>query len=86
MARQQGPIWRLNWMLSGWANDHYPGQVNPAYAAIDAHTTRRLRQWLCRKRKMKIGKYARYPSERLWEHYGLIRLAPMTKGFPWSKA
>ena len=77
---------RLNRMLSGWANYYHLGQVNPAYAAIDAHTTKRLRQWLCRKHKVKIGKYARYPSERLWEHYGLIRLEPMTKGFPWAKA
>ncbi len=77
---------RLNWMLSGWTNYYHLGQVNPAYAAIDAHTTKRLRQWLCRKHKVKSGKYARFPNQRLWEHYGLIRLAPMTRSLPWAKA
>ena len=77
---------RLNWMLSGWANYYHLGQVSSAYAAIDAHTTKRLRQWLCRKHKVKAGKYVRYPDERLWNTYGLLRLAPMTKGLPWAKA
>ena len=36
-------------MLSGWANYWHLGQVSPAHQAIDAHTGRRLRQWLCRK-------------------------------------
>ena len=42
-------VQRLNGMHSGWANYFRLGQVSPAYAAIDAHTTKRLRQWLCRK-------------------------------------
>ena len=79
-------VQRLNWMLSGWANYHHLGQVSPAYRAIDAHTTRRLRQWLCRKHKVRIGKYVRYPNKRLWSTYGLIRLVPTTKGLPWAKA
>jgi len=77
---------RLNWLLSGWANYYHLGQVSPAYAAIDAHTIKRLRQWLCRKHKAKSGKYVRYSEERLWNHYGLLRLAPMTMGLPWAKA
>ncbi|WP_419906873.1 group II intron maturase-specific domain-containing protein [Hoeflea sp.] len=85
LVSSEDMVRRLNRMLSGWANYYHLGQVNPAYAAVDAHTTKRLRQWLCRKHKVKIGKYARYPSERLWGHYGLIRLEPMTKGLPWAK-
>ncbi|WP_280139019.1 group II intron maturase-specific domain-containing protein, partial [Pseudovibrio sp. POLY-S9] len=77
---------RLNWMLSGWANYYHLGQVSPAYAAIDAHATKRLRQWLCRKHKVRSGKYVHYPDERLWQHYGLMHLAPRTKGLPWAKA
>jgi len=77
---------RLNWILSGWANYYHLGQVSPAYAAIDAHTTKRLRQWLCRKHKVKSGKYVRYPDQMLWDHHGLIHLAPTTKGLPWAKA
>ena len=76
----------LNRNLSGWAQYFRLGQVTPAYAALDAHATRRLRQWLCRKHKVRGGKYVRFPNERLWDDYGLIRLAPTTKGLPWAKA
>lgn len=76
----------LNRMLSGWAQYFRLGQVSRAYCAVDAHATKRLRQWLCRKHKVRSGKYVRFPSERLWHHYGLHRLAPTTKGLPWAKA
>ena len=42
-------VGHLNRMLSGWANYRHLEQVSPAHPAIDAHTRRRLRQWLCRK-------------------------------------
>jgi len=77
---------RLNWMISGWANYYHRGQVGPAYSAINNHSTRRLRQWLCRKYKVKSGKYVRYPNPRLWIHYGLTCLEPKTQGLPWAKA
>ena len=41
---------RINRLMTGWANYFTLGQVSPAYAAVDPHATRRLRQWLCRKR------------------------------------
>ena len=55
---------RLNRVMTGWANYFTPGQVSPAYAAIDEHATRRLRQWLCRKHKVRTG-IVRFPNERL---------------------
>ena len=79
-------VQRLNWMISGWANYYHHGQVGPAYSAINNHSTRRLRQWLCRKHKVKSGKYVRYPNPRLWKHYGLTCLEPKTQGLPWAKA
>ena len=54
--------------------------------AVDAHAIRRLRQWLCRKHKVRAGKYVRYPDKRLWEDLGLARLAQRTARFPWAKA
>ena len=77
---------RLNRLMTGWANYFTLGQVSPAYAAVDRHATRRLRQWLCRKHKVRTGKEVRFPAERLWQKYGLTRLAPRTTNFPWAKA
>ena len=77
---------RLNRVLLGWANYFQLGQVSPAYRAVDAHATKRLRQWLCRKHKVKSGKYVRYPDKRLWEDLGLVRLVMRTASLPWAKA
>ena len=77
---------RLNRLLTGWANYFILGQVSPAYATIDWHATRRLRQWLCRKHKVRTGKEVRFPAKRLWTEFGLTRLGPRTSSFPWAKA
>ncbi len=80
----QEMVSRLNWMLSGWSNYFYLGQVSPAYSAIDRHTTKRLRQWLSRKHQVKAGKYVRFSNKRLWNDHGLVCLAPKTKNLPWA--
>ena len=82
----QQMVRRLNWMLSGWSNYFYLGQVSPAYSAIDRHTTKRLRQWFCRKHQVKTGKYVRFSNKRLWNDHGLVRLSPTTKNLPWAQA
>ena len=79
-------VGRINRLLTGWANYFTLGQVSPAYATIDQHATRRLRQWLCRKHKVRSGKSVRFPDERLWTDYGLTHLKPRTTSFPWAKA
>ena len=53
-------IGRLNRAMLGWANYYQLGQVSPAYRALDRHAIKRLRQWLCRKHKVKSGKYVRF--------------------------
>ncbi len=78
-------VQRLNWLLTGWANYFCLGQVSPAYKAIDAHTTKRIRRWLCRKHKVQSGGWVRFPHAELYEQYGLIRLAQTTKRLPWAK-
>ena len=77
---------RLNRVMTGWANYFTLGQVSPAYASIDEHATRRLRQWLCRKHKVRTGKTVRFSNERLRKGYGLTHLAKRTASFPWAKA
>ena len=50
-----------------------------------ADASKRLRRWLCRKHKVKTGKYVRYPDERLWQSMGLTRLKRRTASFAWAK-
>ena len=52
-------------MISGWARYFRLGQVSTAYAAVDAHAAKQLRQWLCRKHKVRSGKYVCFSSDRL---------------------
>ena len=40
---------------AGWANYFRLGRASLAHAAADAHSSKRLRRWLCRKRKVKSG-------------------------------
>ncbi len=56
------------------------------YRAIDRHAAQRLRQWLCRKHKVRSGKLVRFPDQRLFNDMGLTRLAPRTGSLPWAKA
>ena len=77
---------RLNRLLTGWANYFTLGQVGPVYAAVDQHAARRLRQWLCRKHKVRSGKIVRFSDKRPWQEYGLTRLKGRTASLPWAKA
>jgi group II intron reverse transcriptase/maturase len=76
----------LNRMLRGWANYFCLGPVSKAYRAIDAHVTKRLRQWLCGKHKVPGRGYSRYPDRYLTETLGLLRLPVLTRNFPWANA
>ena len=77
---------RLNRTIIGWANYFSLGHVSPAYSAVNQHAVRRLRQWLCRKHKVRSGGFVRFPDERLWNEYGLVHLTRKTVSFPSAKA
>ncbi len=79
-------VGRLNRMISGWANYFDLGQVSSAYRAVDQHAVQRLRQWFCRKHKVRSGKYVRFSDTRLREKHGLTHLAPTTRYLPRAKA
>jgi RNA-directed DNA polymerase len=77
---------RLNFKLSGWANYFHLGPVSKAYQVVDAHTSYRLRQWLCRKHRVTGKGIKRYPDQYLYETLGLVRLPGLTRNLPWAKA
>ena len=80
--RSEQVLASLNRAMPGWANYFQLRQVSPACRAVDAQAEKRLRPWLCRKHKVKAGGTVRYPSERLWDDCGLVRLKRQTASFP----
>ena len=76
----------LNRKLTGWANYYSLGVVRRAYAAVEAHTKHRLRQWLCGKHKQRGDGEARYPDRYLHDRLGLISLTKVRQNFLRAKA
>jgi group II intron reverse transcriptase/maturase len=74
----------LNRKIKGWANYFCLGTVSPAYRAVEQHTCRRLRQWLCVKHKERAGGNTRFPQRALHQTFGLVRLTRRTGSFPWA--
>jgi group II intron reverse transcriptase/maturase len=74
----------LNRQIIGWANYFCLGPVSKAYRAVERHTGRRLRQWLCAKHKQQGSGTKRYPDEFLHEKCGLVRLTKRTASLPWA--
>ena len=74
----------LNRKLMGWSNYFCLGPVSKAYRAVDKHTTRRLRRWLCAKHKVAGQGTGQFPDETLHLNFGLVRLTQRTASFPWA--
>ena len=64
----------INRKLKGWSNYSCLGPVSKAYSAVDYHAVRRLRQWLCKKHKVKGAGVSRFSTEYLYLELGLVRL------------
>jgi group II intron reverse transcriptase/maturase len=74
----------LNRKINGWANYFCLGPVSPAYRAVEQHTCRRLRRWLCVKHKKPAGGNTRFPQQALHQKFGLVRLTKRTASLPWA--
>jgi len=74
---------RLNRKLLGWSNYFCLGPVSKAYAAVDNHVCRRLRQWLCAKHKVPGQGTSRFPDDYLHQTLGLVKLPERTRSFSW---
>ena len=80
---------RLNRMMVGWANYFCLGRVRQAYRNVNYHAMKRLRQWLCRKHKVRGQRgTSRFSDQYLHEQLGLVNiemLAP-TRNRLWANA
>jgi RNA-directed DNA polymerase len=76
---------KLNQQLNGWANYFCLGPVSKAYRAVDQHTRKRLRQWLCIKHKVKWPGKKQFPTASFYQVLGLVSLTERTASLPWAK-
>ena len=72
----------INRKLNGWSNYFRLGQVSKAYGAVDYHAVRRLRQWLCKKHKVRGAGTSRFSAEYFYLELGLVRLRWIKRSFP----
>jgi len=55
-----------------------------AYRAVDAHTRKRLRPWLCRKHGEPCRRWSHYPAQHLYVELGLLYLPSRADNFSWG--
>jgi group II intron reverse transcriptase/maturase len=67
-------IGKLNRMLVGWQNYFSIGTVQVSYESLDAYLFQRLRQWWCRKHKVRNRRDSRFSTRFLYRHLGLVQL------------
>lgn len=77
---------KINRKLIGWSNYFCLGPVSKAYAAVEHHVCRRLRQWLCAKHKVPGRGTSRFPDEYLHQDLGLVNLPERTRNFSWANS
>lgn len=56
-------------------------QVGAAYGAVDFHVVRRLRQWLCKKYKVRGAGISRFSAEYLYLDLRVVRLRWIKRNF-----
>lgn len=88
LGRDEGEqVGRLNRILLGWANYFRLGPVTAAWCAVQNHACRRLRQWLQRKHRGRVGTVSQYPNMCLYEDHGLVMLDRRVRRLSlWAKA
>jgi RNA-directed DNA polymerase len=85
LINTQDWVAKINRKLIGWSNYFCLGAVSNAYRAVDCHTRRRLRQWLCAKHKVPGRGTSRFPDTYLYQELGLECLSMRTRSFSWAK-
>jgi RNA-directed DNA polymerase len=80
----QAQVTRLNRLLSGWSNYFRVGSVAKSRKAVDHHTRRGLRRWLCKKHKVRNRGTSRFPAKHLYEELELLQLSKLERSDPWA--
>ncbi len=65
---------RLNRLLRGWTEYFSFGQTNQAYSAIHWHVGVRVRRFLCRRHKLRVGGTARFSFGEVYGEMGVLDL------------
>jgi RNA-directed DNA polymerase len=97
ISQLTGPQWtwldektqvaRLNRTMVGWANYFCLGRVGRAYRNVNHHAMKRLRQWLCRKHKVRGQRgTSRFSDQYLHEQLGLVNIEKLMRNRLWAKA
>jgi group II intron reverse transcriptase/maturase len=71
---EEAMVAKLNRILVGWRNYFSVGTVRETYRAIDSYLFQRLRQWWCRKHKVRNRRDSRFSMTYLYRQLGLIPL------------
>jgi len=77
---------RLNEVLRGWGNYFYLGAASKAYRRVMQHTRKRLRQWLCKKHRVRSQRYTRYSDAWMHHELGLVNLEKQRRNFSCANA
>lgn len=83
---EEAQVRRLNEALGGWANYFCLGAASPAYRRVTQHARKRLRQWLCKKHRVRSRRYTRYADARLHQEFGLMNLERRKRNFSCANA
>jgi len=64
----------INPLLVGWANYFRVGTCKQAWKSVDHYVFQRLRQWWCRKFRIRNSRDARFSTNYLYQQMGVVRL------------
>ena len=65
---------KVNQRLRGWAEYYHYGNSTRVMAKMQNYANGQMRRWLWKKHNKKHGRYSHYQDEKLYQHYGLIKL------------
>ena len=83
--RPEALVHQVNQVLRGWANYFCYGTYTSTFNIVNIHANRRVRQWLCRKSKIKGLGYRQYPDSYLERELGLLNLNRFRRRHSWAK-